>query len=159
MALLATVAMAALKNWTASRGGAMGLTVEAPGIAHEEVAALTAPETEALVLRAMISASKADGEVDEEEVQWVVGRIDDDGVTPQEKQFMVDELRRPLDLQALVAAVPNEAVAAQVYGASLLAIDVDTASEIAYLRQLAQSLGLDAGTVARLHQITGAPAI
>ncbi len=159
MALLATVAMAALKNWTASRGGAVGLTADVSGIAHEDVAALTAPETEALVLRAMISASKADGEVDEAEVQRVVGRIDDDGVTAQEKQFIVDELRRPLDLQALVSAVPNEAVAAQIYGASLLAIDLDTAAEIAYLRQLAQGLGLDAGTVARLHQITGAPAI
>ena len=57
---------------------------------------------------------------------------------------------------ALVAAVPNEMVAAEVYTASLLAIDLDTEAEIAYLRRLAQALGLDGTTVARLHQITGA---
>jgi uncharacterized membrane protein YebE (DUF533 family) len=118
---------------------------------------MTSPQAEELVLRAMINAAKADGQVDEAEIQRIVGKIDDDGVSPEEKQFIVDELRQPLDLQGLIAAVPNEAVAAQVYGASLLAIDLDTDAEVAYLQQLAQGLGLDAGTVSRLHQMTGAP--
>ena len=74
----------------------------------------------------------------------------------EEKQFLISELRAPLDLAALVADVPNEMVAAEVYAASLLAIDLDTQEEVAYLRQLAQALRLDGATVARLHQITGA---
>ena len=48
--------------------------------------------------------------------------------------------------------------AAQVYAASLLAIDSDSESERAYLRALAEALGLDAETVAQLHGMTGAPA-
>lgn len=72
---------------------------------------------------------------------------------------MLDELRRPLDLAALVADVPNPVVAAEVYVASLLAIDLDTPAEAAYLQQLAALLRLDAGTVTRLHELTGAPAI
>ncbi|MBS0510123.1 MAG: tellurite resistance TerB family protein [Proteobacteria bacterium] len=157
MAILATVAMAALKNWQDSRGAAAGFTDAATNMPPEHLAAMTAPATEELVLRAMISAAKADGQVDEDEIQRIVGKIGEDGVTPEEKQFIVEELRQPLDLQSLIDAVPNEAVAAQVYGASLLAINIDSDAEVAYLQQLAQGLGLDAGTVARLHQLTGAP--
>ena len=157
MAILATVAMAALKNWQDSRGAAAGFTDAAMNMPPEHLAAMTAPATEELVLRAMVSAVKADGEVDEDEIQRIVGKIGSDGVTPDEKAFIVEELRKPLDLQSLIDAVPNEAVAAQVYGASLLAINVDSDAEVAYLQQLAQGLGLDSGTIARLHQLTGAP--
>jgi uncharacterized membrane protein YebE (DUF533 family) len=38
-------------------------------------------------------------------------------------------------------------------------MDIDTQAERAYLRQLAAALGLEAGAVARLHQLTGAPAV
>jgi uncharacterized membrane protein YebE (DUF533 family) len=159
MAILATIAMVALKNLSQSRPAAMGFTGAAANIAPREVETLTAPETEQLVLLAMISAAKADGAFDEAEIQRIVRHIDDDGVSQTEKQFLHTELRTPLDVQALVEAVPNQAVAAQVYGASLLAMDIDTQAERAYLRQLAAALGLDAGAVARLHQLTGAPAV
>jgi uncharacterized membrane protein YebE (DUF533 family) len=159
MAILATIAMAALKNWTQSRGSAVGLTGAAASFAPGEVETMTAPETEQLVLLAMISAAKADGAVDEAEIQRIVGKIDDDGVSPAEKQFLIAELRKPLDLPSLVDAVPSAAVAAQVYGASLLVMKVDTEAEADYLRELAAALGLDPGTVARLHELTGAPGV
>ena len=55
--------------------------------------------------------------------------------------------------------MPNAAVASQVYGASLLAINVDTEQEASYLRSLAAGLKLDPATVARLHELTGAPKV
>lgn len=159
MAILATVAMAALKNWQQSRGGGLGLTAGIAQLPQHEIASLTSEAAEELVLRAMIAACKADGEVDEAELQRIVGRIDDDGVSAQEKQFLIDELRKPLDLQALTAAVPNPGVAAQVYAASLLAIDLDSAAERDHMRNLGVLLGLEAGTIARLHEMTGAPPV
>jgi uncharacterized membrane protein YebE (DUF533 family) len=159
MAILATLAMAALRNWSQSRSPAMGLTGAAANLATDHVEAMTTPETEQLMLRAMISAAKADGAVDEAEIEHIVGRIDDDGVSAAEKEFLLAELRKPLDVPALVRAVPNPAVAAQVYGASLLAMDIDTEAEAAYLRRLAADLDLDQATVARLHQLTGAPEV
>lgn len=159
VAILATIAMAALKNWTTTRNASMRLTGEEATRASADVAAMTTPAIERLVLSAMIAAAKADGMVDEAEIQRIVGKIDGDGVSAEEKAFLLAELRKPLDLQALVAAVPNEAVAAQVYGASLLAIDIDSQAEVDYLRQLAAALRLDAGTVSRLHQLTGATAV
>jgi len=88
-----------------------------------------------------------------------MGKIGDDGVTDEERREIADELARPLDLQALVSAVPDEKIAAQVYGASLLAIDADTDAEKNYLRQLAQALNLDRGVVQNLHELAGAPMV
>ena len=155
MAILATIAMAALKNWTDGRR-AQASAAGAAGFAPQELETMTAPDTEALILRAMVSAAKADGRIEEDEVQRIVGKVGADGLSEEEKQFLMSELRTPLDLDALVADVPNEMVADEVYAASLLAIDLDTQEEVAYLRQLAQALRLDGATVARLHQITGA---
>ena len=157
MAILATIAMAALRNWSQPRGAGQGLMDSASSLAPGDMNALTAPETERLVLQAMISAAKADGSVDESEVQRIMGQIDDDGVSPEEKRFLAEELRKPIDLPSLVEAVPTPAVAAQVYGASLFVMKVDTEAEEEYLGQLAEALGLDEGTVERLHQLTGAP--
>lgn len=158
MAILATLAMAALKNWQGGGAkGGMGLmsaSVES-SFDVEEFSRLTSAELEELMLRAMISAAKADGEIDEAELQRIVGRMAEDGLSAEEKQFLINELQRPLDLAGLIAAVPNPAVAAQVYAASLLAIELDNDAEYAYLRQLAQGLGLDPATVSRLHQLTG----
>lgn len=159
MAILATIAMAALKNWTDGRRAQAAMAPDTAGFAAPELESMTAPATEELVVRAMISAAKADGEVGEDEIQRIVGRVGADGLSEEEKQFLIAELRRPLDLAALVAEVPNEMVAAEVYAASLLAIQLDTPAEAAYLRQLAQALRLDGATLSRLHEITGATAV
>ena len=159
MAILATIAMAALKNWTDGRRAQAAMAPDTAGFAAPELETMTEPATAELIVRAMISAAKADGEVSEDEIQRIVGRIGADGLSEEEKQFMIAELRRPLDLAALVAEVPNEMVAAEVYAASLLAIELDTPAEAAYLRQLAQALRLDGATLSRLHEITGATAV
>ena len=159
MAILATIAMAALKNWTDGRRAQAAMAPDTAGFAAPELESMTAPATEELVVRAMISAAKADGEVGEDEIQRIVGRVGADGLSEEEKQFLIAELRRPLDLAALVAEVPNEMVAAEIYAASLLAIQLDTPAEAAYLRQLAQALRLDGATLSRLHEITGATAV
>ena len=156
MTILATIAMAALKNWSDNRRAQSAIAPESAGFSAPELETMTTPATEALVVRAMVAAAKADGEVGEDEVQRIVGRLGADGLSEEERQFLVAELRRPLDLRALVAEVPNQMVAAEVYAASLLAIDLDTPAEAAYLRELAGALGLDGATLSRLHQITGA---
>ncbi|MBR0565168.1 tellurite resistance TerB family protein [Azoarcus sp. L1K30] len=157
MAILGTLAIAAFKYWQQSQ--AAGASSPMPAVAPQQFAELTSARNEALVLRAMISAAKADGEVDDEEISRIVDKIDDDGVSEDEKRFIADALRAPVDLPALAADVPDPLVGAQVYAASLLAINLDTDAERNYLRQLAQLLQLDASAVERLHTLTGAPRI
>ncbi|ADJ29510.1 tellurite resistance TerB family protein [Nitrosococcus watsonii] len=159
MAILGTLAVSALQNWQNNTpASAAGPASEAPqSLPQEQIEALAAPQTERLMIKAMITAAKADGQLDQKEMDNIFGKIGADGITDEERRLVMEELGRPMDLQALVSMVPNEAVAAQVYAASLFAIDIDTEAERAYLRQLAQALKLDGGTVSRLHELTGSP--
>lgn len=153
VALLGSLALNALQ---AKRSGQAGPVQALDATAMQ---ALAAEDTQRLMVRGMIAAAKADGVIDEAEMGRIMGKIGDDGVTGEEKQMVMDELMRPLNLEALAAEVPNEAVASQLYAASLLAIEVDTPQEIDYLRRLAAALNLDQATVARLHELTGAPQV
>lgn len=55
----------------------------------------------------------------------------------------------------MAAQIPNPVVAAEVYAASLFAIEVDTEAERDYLQRLAERLGLEPGVVAQLHRAVG----
>jgi uncharacterized membrane protein YebE (DUF533 family) len=163
LALLGSIAMSALKNYQAGAApGAEQVAKDAPiGLrepqnpAEEEEMERTAD----LILRAMISAAKADGQIDGAEMQRIVGKLEEAGADQEARQFVLQELQKPLDLQGLIRTVRGPEVAAQLYAASLLAIEVDTAAERDYLRQLANGLGLDDRIVQRLHQMMGAPAV
>ncbi len=153
MAVLGTLALGALKRAQAAR-------TETPSpapVQTEEIKELTGPDTERTLLKAMISAAKADGQIDQTEMQKIIGKISSDDVTPEEKQFVLDQMSAPLDVEALAAEARTPAQAAQVYAASILAIDIDSDQERSYLQSLARALRLDQATVSQLHQMTGAP--
>jgi uncharacterized membrane protein YebE (DUF533 family) len=61
-------------------------------------------------------------------------------------------------VNAFAAEIPNREVAAQVYAASLLAVEVDTAAERQYLEQLAQRTGLHPAVVRHIQETMGAAA-
>ena len=108
-----------------------------------------------LTVQAMINAAKADGHIDKQETERLVGKLREDGVTDEEQRFVMEEMRKPMDTDAIVQAVPNEQIAAQIYTASLMAINVDTAAEKRYMQELASKLGLNQQVTAYLHQAVG----
>lgn len=138
MALLASMAIQALQN--AGRKpqipvGLMEVEGEAEGLEREECARLIA--------LAMINAAKADGHVDADEVRRITGQLQDSGADAAMLRFVQDEMEKPLQTGSLVAAVGGrQELAAEVYAASLLAIEVDTPQERRYLDQLGADLGL-----------------
>ncbi len=103
----------------------------------------------------MINAAKADGKIDGAEMQRIVGKLKKDGISEEERAFLEAELNKPLDIDGLVSQVKSPEVAVQVYAASLLAIEVDTAGEKDYMRRLAQGLGLNQQTVDNVHELLG----
>lgn len=111
----------------------------------------------ALMLRAMIQATKADGELDEIEKSRLIERLGGD-IDAQEAQFVQSELNRPMDVKGLVSDTPN-GMAAQVYAMSILGIDLDNQAEAQYLHSLAQGFGLSADTVNDIHDQMGVPAL
>ena len=58
-----------------------------------------------LTVRAMINAAKADGRIDELETERLVGAIREDGVSDEEQRFVMEELRKPMDTDAIVRVV------------------------------------------------------
>ena len=112
-------------------------------------------ENAKMMLRAMIQAAKADGEIDAQERATILGQLGDD-ISPEERAFVEAELDAPLDPSRL-ATDAGDAVKAQIYAAALSAMKVDTASEALYLNQLAHALQIPDSVRTRVHQSMGVP--
>jgi uncharacterized membrane protein YebE (DUF533 family) len=97
------------------------------------------------ILRAMIAAAKADGHIDAQEHSRIFAKLDEIDLGTEEKAFIIDELRKPLDIDAVVKAATTPELAVEIYAASVLAIDPDDPAEQAYLAMLASRLKLDPG--------------
>ncbi len=105
-----------------------------------------------LLIRAMCNAAKADGHVDEDEINAIVDRagpLDGD-----DEALLRAELESPLDLPGLVADVPA-ALANDVYVASLMAVDIDTAEEVGYMNDLADGLNISDDVRNQIHEALG----
>lgn len=97
------------------------------------------------LLRAMIAAAKADGHIDAEEQRLIFQRLDELSLSTEEKAFVMDEIRKPLDIDAVVRGATTPELALEIYAASFLAMEPDDPAEQAYLAMLASRLKLDPG--------------
>ncbi|KAA0680014.1 tellurite resistance TerB family protein [Roseomonas genomospecies 6] len=93
-----------------------------------------------LLIRAMIAAANADGEISAAERQRVLSALDEAGGGPEERRIVERELAQPQSLDALVRSVTDPDMAEQVYLASLMAVDREHEAERAYLSYLATRL-------------------
>lgn len=158
LALLGNLALKALQ-------GNMESTASTPNSSEQLMAGLRAPENDQeiqqvqslaeLTVKAMLNAAKADHRVDRDELRRITGKASEDGLTREEQEFIAGELEKPMDTAGLIRAVPNQQVAAQIYAASLLAIEVDTEAEQNYMRELASGLNLDRAVTSQLHTALG----
>ena len=160
MAVVGAIAYKAYRDWQG------GKTVTQSTIPHGGPASLQQPpantpfspaseaEQQSLsrhLLRAMIAAAKADGHIDAKEQAAIFAEMDKLPLDTDDKAFVMDELRKPLDVDAVARAARTPEEAASIYAASLLAIDIDNPSVRAYLGLLAARLRLDDGLVKHLH--------
>lgn len=117
---------------------------ETPDEAEAEDLSLT-------LVRAMIAAAKADGHIDADEQQRLFAEFGKLDLTQPQKALVMDELSKPLDMDAVVAGATTPERAAEIYCASLMAIDPDGPAERGYLSFLAGRLKLDPKLVEHLH--------
>ena len=104
-----------------------------------------------MLARAMISAAKADGQIDTRESQVIMNQINGLDLPAEDKAFLFEEYARPLDIEGLTRDVDSPEHAAEVYAASVLMLDQPSASERIYLDTLGRSLGLDAALLQEIH--------
>lgn len=115
-------------------------------------ASVAMEENAKMMIRAMIQAAKADGEIDAQERARILSELDD--VSEEERAFVTAELEAAPDPTRL-ATEAGEGVKAQIYAAALMAIKVDTRAEVSYLDDLARVLDLAPATRDRLHSSMG----
>lgn len=105
-----------------------------------------------ILVRAMIAVARADGRLDAQESQAIFQKIQSLGMDPESQNLLVKEMGHPVDMDAIVNSATSPEVAAEIYAASLLAVEVDSAAEKAYLGMLAARLGLPAQLVVELER-------
>lgn len=94
------------------------------------------------VVRAMIAAARADGHIDTGERGRIADRLRLSGMGDEAEAFLIAELEKPVDLDALVASAVTEAQRVELYTASRIAIEPRSRAERGYLDMLAGRLGL-----------------
>lgn len=104
------------------------------------------------LVRAMIAAARSDGTLDAKESQAIFQRIQTLDLAQEDKNLLVEEMGRPVNIDAIVNAATTPEVAAEIYVASLLAIDVDTVEEQSYLAMLAARMKLPPELVTQLNE-------
>lgn len=151
LALLGTMAMQALQNAGKKPQAPMGL------IEPQNEAEVQEVENQArIIVEAMINAAKADGRISEDEVQRIAGHLQESGADAETLQYVLAEMQKPMQTGALVAAAGgSQELAAEVYAASLLAIEVDTQEERQYLNELGAALQLEPAVTRRLEESFG----
>lgn len=164
LAVLAGVAYKALTNAGTNAGQAAPSDISGDTAAQVPVE-IRGPQTPAetqvldqkaeLVIKGMMNVAKADGEVSADEIQRIVGRLKEAGMDADAEAWIMAQLRHPLDLDAFVAEIPDAQTAAEVYAASLLAVEVDTDQERAYLTDFARKTGIGGPVAHQIEQTLG----
>jgi uncharacterized membrane protein YebE (DUF533 family) len=146
IAAVGTLAFQAWQAWQAKQNSeAAALPGTAEGTVFLPQNETARNEISVMVLSAMIAASKADGHIDNAEQEKIFAKIDEKQLSADDKAFLMDQFRRPLNVAEIASAAKTPEQAAEIYTASVLAIQPDTASEVTYLNNLAAVLKLDPG--------------
>ena len=155
MGLLGMMAYKALMN---AGSGKAGISSQAQASVPQEYVQAT-PQQQAtdaeIIITAMIDAAKADGQVDADEFQRITSSLQKNGLGQEGMNYVIKKLQGPMETAKIVAAVKGRPeLAAQVYSASLMAIDVDTDAERKYLTTLGKAMGLNDAVMQNIEQIT-----
>ena len=130
-------------------GSLQGNSIPEPEPAQEDLARI--------FITAMVNAAKSDGEIDQAEQQKIVANLGDE-VSDAEREFVLNEMKAPLDVQGFINSIPPGA-GSQVYMMSLLGIDLDSHEEAQYLDTLRKGVSMSEEQANAIHQQLGVPTL
>jgi uncharacterized membrane protein YebE (DUF533 family) len=103
-----------------------------------------------LLAQTMIAAAKADGQIDINESQAILNRINELDLSVDDKAFLFEEFNKPIDVVELADRADTPEHAAEAYVAALLMVDPPSAQEQMFLDMLASAFNLDQMLVTEL---------
>jgi uncharacterized membrane protein YebE (DUF533 family) len=113
--------------------------------ATPDVPVATPEQTEKLAVRllqVMVAAAHADGQMDAEEEEAVIGRLKNEEFSQEEKMFLLAEMHSPKSLAELTADINDPATAKMMYMLAVGTIEIDTPEERQWLDNFAAKLQL-----------------
>jgi len=120
------------------------------GTPINDLAGLKASQRSEALMQAMISAARADGHVDEEEMNLITQQINNFGLEQDVTRFLLAEMSKPVDIERIAALADTPETAAELYIASAMVVDMEATEERSYLDNLASAMALDPGLVEQL---------
>lgn len=142
LAALGVLAYKAYGNWQANQARQPGTVPVEPQTINRLPAAQVEAHSQA-ILRALIAAAKADGHIDARESQLIEGEFSKLGTDVELRHWLEGELHKPLDPAEVARAASTPEMAAEMYLASVLAVDEESFMERSYLDELGRQLKLD----------------
>lgn len=149
LAVLGTMAYKAYQNWQASQHGQSSSTAPLPPASAGSITDTRSGKEQLNLIRAMISAAKADGHLDNAEMTKIQQAITGHDLDGTAKSFLFDALSEASDAASVAKLAENEQQACEIYVASRLVIG-DTPGERRYMEQLAPGLNLPSSLTSRL---------
>lgn len=155
---IAGVGVLAWKAWQSSQAAKNGNTQQ--GAAQnasegERVEVLSGEYQERRsleLLQAMIMAARADGHIDEQEQALITEQIDALGADQEMHNWVEQQLKAPLDAQALAREADSPQAAREMYLISVAVTDDQNPMERAWLDQLGSALNLPKEMTAELER-------
>ncbi len=132
-------------RWNGGDSGLLRPPAPAPAANREEEAVY--------LIRAMINAARADGEMDREEEQKILQHLGQP--TQQVVAFIREEFGKPLDVREFAWSIPL-GLEEKVYALSLAVMEVDSQKESGYLNELSHGLRLAPEVCRQIQQRYGA---
>ncbi|MFK7854847.1 MAG: tellurite resistance TerB family protein [Granulosicoccus sp.] len=120
------------------------------GTPIQNLATQQASQRSESLMQAMITAARADGHVDDEEMNLITQQINNLGLEQDVTRFLLAEMSKPVDVNRIAALADTRETAAELYIASAMVVDMDDAVERTYLDKLATALNLDSELVRQL---------
>ena len=144
IAMIGGLAYKAVQNYQAGRPLVTGATsTETPPAGSGFEPSTVTNEAAVHYIQAMIAAAYADGRIDPDEHDKIVGGLRQAGLDGEAEAFLAKELNSPRSVQDLAASVKSPQEGIQLYTAARIAVADNSPAEKQFLAALAAALGID----------------
>lgn len=157
-ALIGGIAFKAYKSWqqnnsSPSQQRVSSYTNASSKFANSETTpADMSQDFQLTLIKAMIGAAKSDGHIDDVEQKRIFNSIEQMSLSHEMKGLVFDLIRQPIFVEEIAHGAQSMEQKSEVYLASCLAIDLDSAAEFDYLNKLAGALSLPMDLAEQIRQ-------
>lgn len=159
LAMIGGLAYKALQNYQAGRPLVTGAaSAEPPPAGSGFEPSAVSNESAVRYIQAMIAAAHADGRIDPDEREKIIGSLKQTGFDSEAEAFVAKELNSPISVKELGQSVTSPQEAVQLYTAARIAVADNSPAEKEFLAALAEALRLDPKLAAHIDATAAAAA-